>query len=289
MATEPTSSTERIDIRGVPATIRWTENEPRHLGDLLTSTPVSLDAVFDPSNKVVSFRLCTVLFRRHSKKPVPIYLLIRPQQVHSIAWSQPLRPSEDVAGSQGGAICLEFHLNSPATLVTPLDPMRLNDKSQVAVLKLVRSAGRQTFLSICISDGVIPAPQLTALCEAKYQDFEGSSRHANIDGLYGGQGGKVVDVDETESPPSYNELEPPPPMAPVSHGKLRRSCMLQVVAEADCLKTPTQPRPRPPRSAAWLALILETSTYHLSKTSARKSAPSSMRSCVLKYHCLRLV
>lgn len=225
MATEtPTSESLQshiIDIHAMPAISEWNvDGQHRCLGTSFSSTPASLDIHFDASARTLSFRLRVVLFRRHSDKPIPVYLIIDPKELQSIARDEP-QPA--VQGPQNNTIRLLFQLQSPATLVVPPDPMRLNNSAQAATFRLVRSVARQTSFSIHLQADALSQAELTTLCDVTYQSYQPSSRHTDLITLYGGRGGKTIEpavVHDTsvESPPSYHEIEAPPPMAPVSYG-----------------------------------------------------------------------
>lgn len=68
-------------------------------------------------------------------------------------------------------------------------------------------------------------PQQTALCEAVYNEYRPSEGHLDLATLYSGLGGNIIEsggTGEDVLPPSYHELESPPPMPPLSPGKTDR-------------------------------------------------------------------
>lgn len=246
-----------IDIRGVPAVIEWTAGEQhRCLGTSLSSTPAFFDIDFNASTSTASFRPRVALFRRHSDRPIPVYLVIKPKELQSISLCALSQESRAVEGPRNSTIHLLFRLHSPATLVVPPDPMRLNNNAQAAIFRLVRSAAQQTTLSIHLQAGVLSQAQLKTLCDADYQSFGPSRCLADLSTLYGGRGGKVIEPTAVEapaeSPPSYNELEAPPPVPPVSYGKPSHLSTFQLLARANLLgKAWTQLHP--PRSVGGAA------------------------------------
>lgn len=226
-ASSQAASPINIDIHGIPAVVQWPDNLARGIGASLSSTPASLDIDVDHSSKVASLRLRITLLQRGSDKTVPVYLVIHSQQIVSIAYSRPDRLPEEQEGLQSNTICLLFHFNGPSTLVVPPDPLHLKDKIQAAILKCLRLAAQQRALMIYVHDEEISRVQLAALSGATYDDFASSRRHADIGRLYGGRGGKIIELAAgnaapTESPPSYNELGDAPPMPPTSYGKANR-------------------------------------------------------------------
>lgn len=245
MATEAAPSepvqSHKIDVRGVPVLVEWiADGRTRCLGISLSSTPASMDIYFDDSTQTASFRLRVALFRRHSDKPIPVYVILSPEKIQSITLLEPSQGSGPDGGSTANSNSLLFRLHEPATFVVPPDPMRLNDKHQAAILRSVGAAARQTVLSIYFQADLLLQAQLNALCDATYPSFKWSSLHADLSTLYGGRGGKTlaptaVDEAPTESPPSYDELEAPPPMPPISNGKIRRHDLLHALAETDLI------------------------------------------------------
>lgn len=250
MTAEPSQQADdalgKIDVCNVPAIIKWTDSQRSGtvmgMGTSLSSTPVSLDINFDATTSIASFRLRIALLQRNSDKPMPLFLLINPSSIQSLASYSPEQslpppplpplpppPPESAPRSDDHAVvCLRFQLSSPPILVMPPEPLRLKDKSQTTLMRLVRWAARQTNLSVHIHQHILPAQHLGAICEAPYSRYKSSPRHTDIGRLYGGRGGNVLDVGAdsalTEnSPPSYDDVPAPPPMAPVSYGMSNQS------------------------------------------------------------------
>ncbi|KAF3765696.1 hypothetical protein M406DRAFT_356020 [Cryphonectria parasitica EP155] len=214
-----TSSALKIDLHNVPAVIgrdETLEASPQ------SSIPASLALDLDSTNKTASLRLRITLHRRRQDEAVPVYLVIHFQQIQSIVESVPAQVQADAEALRDKTHRLLFRLEKPPILVTPHEPLRLNDRTQTALLRSVRSAAQRNVLSLYIGDGALSQAQLTMLCETSYQDFGPSNSLGDYVSLYHGKGGKVVDcigVDDVpaESPPSYNELGAPPPVPPIAY------------------------------------------------------------------------
>lgn len=228
-----------IDLSDIPAIIKWNDEQPRGIGTALSSTPVSLDAFFDSSSTIALFRLRIALLQRGSDKSLPLFLLIGPPHIQSVVTCVPDPMPEGAAKSDCDTICLRFQLNNPPTLIVPPEPLHLKDKSQLTTMRSVRWAAQQTVLVVHIQEHTLSAHQLRVLSESSLDHFTSSLRHTDIGRLYGGRGGKIVDagadhVAAENAPPSYKEVPPPPPMAPISYGMLSRfSCMFLSLLEID--------------------------------------------------------
>lgn len=238
----------KIDLGDIPAVIRCNDDHQRGVGSSSTSMPMSLDVDLDPSTQTASFRLRFALLQRGSNKTTPVFLLIDSQTIESIALCGSEQAPEGAATPPDcNKKCLRFMLSSLSKLIVPLDPLRLKDKTQQSVMRSVRSAARQSTLMVHIPDDVLSQEQLTALVEAPYQQFTSSRRHSDISRLYGGRGGKVLDVGAEDAPvdqpPSYNDVPVPPPMAPISYGMLSHSFILMTMAlrDIDVIKARTPP------------------------------------------------
>lgn len=237
MATEgptadPTSALGKVDLCDIPAVIRWDDEQQRGVGTSLTSTPVSLDVDFDPSNTTASFRLRIAFLQRGSDKTTPVFLLIDSRRIQSIFSTYGVDQTPDGATKPDySTTCLRFLLSGSSTLIVPPEQLRLKDKSQLSVMRSVRWAARQSVLTVHIQDHVLSPQQLTALVEAPYHQFTSSLRHSDIGRLYGGRGGKVFEAgaedSSTDHPPSYNEVPAPPPIAP-SYGMLIQSFFIHL-------------------------------------------------------------
>lgn len=126
-------------------------------------------------------------------------------------------------------ICLRFHLSQPLQIVVPVaaaEPLHPKRKPSGDVLDAVRSLARVTALSVYVSDNELPKAKLNAVCKAISQrQVKLLPRQDDLASFYGGSGAKIIDF-SADSPPSYHELEPPPPMAPIiktNGGKRRRA------------------------------------------------------------------
>lgn len=213
-----------INIGGISTLIDWDEGHARFIGSALSSTPVSLDVDIDHYNKRASFRLRIGVTQRRSDRIVPLYLMIHSPQIQSVAISSSLASLKHSRELTGSFSCLLLQLKNPPTLVMPPEPLHLKDKTQSSILKSIRSAAKQRTLVASIQEGILSHEQIKTLSDAVFEGFRPSERYSDLISLYGGRGGQIVDSAAfdsalTESPPSYDNLEPPGASAIASCGK----------------------------------------------------------------------
>ncbi|KAK7702615.1 hypothetical protein SLS64_009578 [Diaporthe eres] len=131
------------------------------------------------------------------------------------------------------AVCLDFTLSSPPTVIAPRHPDPLVPKNEQAehVLSSLQSLAQQTNVAVFLSHRALSRPALETLCAATSNHALGHmDQHGSISSLYGGKGGRILYPFVTipnepehkfdtglppplvESPPSYDELGPGPPL-----------------------------------------------------------------------------
>lgn len=232
----PPSTSESVEARpndailrldAVPALIEWAgpDGYPAHLGDSLSSSPVSLDMTFDPTAKSVSLRLRIVVqIHRDSSNKTPLYLHIGPEDIETIACQ--CASQKQTSSTQSS---LEIRLRRPVALIGPPFRLRPSNKARASVVNAARGLAPKREFQIHVQDGILSDPQCKAINEAVYSEYHSSSVRFDLASLYGGLGGKQIAArdsdavptpdDGTEAPPSYDEVEAPPPMAPLWQGK----------------------------------------------------------------------
>lgn len=244
MAQPPTTgSVERspddavLRLDEVPVLVEWAGADAQmiQLGDSLSTTPVSLDLDFDSMAKSVSLRLRVVVqIHRDSSNKTPLYLHIGPEDIATIT-SQ--GPHQELAASKTNR--LDIRLKRPVALIGPPFRLRPSNKARAAVVNSARDLAMRHEFSIHVQHGFISEPQHTAIGQAVYSEYSYSG-HADLSSLYGGLGGKQVATRAAETssapagdgtdlpPPSYDEVEAPPPMAPLWQGKTNNVPMSQL-------------------------------------------------------------
>lgn len=216
-----------VRLDAAPALVEWAGSDGQnvHLGDSLPASPVSLDMTFDSTAKSVFLRLRIVVqIHRDSSNKTPLYLHIGPENIETIVCQ-----STDQSQASSTQAALEMRLRRPVSLIGPPFRLRPSNKARASVVNNARALATRREFSIRFQNGLLSDPQCKAIHEAVYSEYHSSSGHPDIASLYGGLGGKQVVArdadtnpapdDGTEAPPSYDEVEAPPPMAPLWQGK----------------------------------------------------------------------
>lgn len=216
-----------VRLDAVPALVEWTGSggEILHLGDSLAASPVSLDLNFDSTAKSVSFRLRIVAqIHRDSSNKTPLYLHIGPEDIETIACQY--ANQDQTTPTQNS---LEIRLKQQVALIGPPFRLRPSNKARASVVNAAKALATRREFTLRVQDGLLSDPQFKAIHDAVYSEYHSSSGRPDLASLYGGLGGKQIVArdadtipapdDGTEAPPSYDEVEAPPPMAPLWHCK----------------------------------------------------------------------
>lgn len=215
-----------VRLDAVPALVEWVGSDAQtsQIGGSLSASTVSLDMTFDSTAKSLFLRLrVTVQIHRDSSNKTPLYLHIGPEDIETIA-CQGAGPNEATPRNS-----FDIRLRRPVALIGPPFRLRPSNKARASVVNAARALATRREFSIHVQNGLLSEPQLKAIHEAVYSEYHSSSAHLDLASLYGGLGGKQLAArdtetipapdDGTEAPPSYDDLESPPPMAPLWQGK----------------------------------------------------------------------
>lgn len=166
------------------------------------------------------------------KTPAPakttIFLFVHPERIRTLILDEtPESTSQDAVKKKLGqnTYCLRFILERPGALVGPASAENIipKNKSSGELIHHLRSLARETKFAVYLPAKVVTKARLLSLCEAASSDgLKSIPWQADMTCLYGGKGGRLIEdnsEDPSANPPSYDELEPGPPMPPTSHGK----------------------------------------------------------------------
>lgn len=226
------SSTLDVDI-STPAIVEWASSD--------TLLEVTFDARRLDSTNDAFFKLrCTVTLKAAPSTKTPLFVFISPEQTESLEFVESAMAERGVTSHAEEArkklgsdtICLRFGLKRPADLIGPKDlDLTPKNKASGIVLDSLRSLAQHESLAVYFARNVLSHARLSSLCEAANNGMLKSIvRQADLTSLYRGKGGQVIkEADppvvasiEPDSPPSYDELGPGPPPAPLyeSGGKI---------------------------------------------------------------------
>jgi hypothetical protein len=224
----------------VPALIEWAglDGQIIRIGDSLSASPVSLDMNFDSTAKSVFLKLrIAVQIHRDSSKQTPLYLHVGSEDIQTIVY-----PGLNQEQATSTHASFNIRLRRPVALIGPPFRMRPSNKARAAVLNNARAMATRCEFSIHVQDGLLSEHQCKAIQTAVYSEYSSTGR-LDIASLYGGLGGKQLTArdsdatstpdDGTEAPPSYDEVEAPPPMAPLWQGKTNETPVIRLACAKD--------------------------------------------------------
>lgn len=164
-----------------------------------------LTLFYDPVSRIAFVKVRVLV---HPKENVSVYLNLHPEQITNLAHDPTTdRAAELVRLLARGSVALRFTLKAPGTMVGPPEwPFPAGEIGQ-GILDDVQFLAAQTDLVIHVPLGIISNTQTRSLCLAFSQgSLIASVTHAGLGFLYGGRGGKVLQLVETPSvpPPVYD-------------------------------------------------------------------------------------
>lgn len=219
------SSTLDVDI-STPAVVKSASSD--------TLLEVTFDARrLDATNEAFFKLRRTVTLKAAPSTKTPLFVFIPPEQVESLECVEPATAEPGAAGQDEEArkklgsetICMRFGLKSPADLVGPKDlDLTPKNKASGVTLDSLRSLAHHDSLAVYFARNVVSQARLKSLCGAANNGrLKSIARQADLTSLYRGKGGQVIKEAgapvaasiEPDSPPSYDELGPGPPPAPL--------------------------------------------------------------------------
>lgn len=125
-----------------------------------------------------------------------------------------------------------FNLTRPADIVAPLISLAPRNKGHGNKLESLRLLAQETGFSVYWAHAALPKAQLRPLCDAVTTRTLKSIKGApDLQRLYGGAGGKVLEISELSdtvpksAPPPYGELVPSPPGAHNNPGNMNATLL----------------------------------------------------------------
>lgn len=200
---------------------------------------VTLDCHCRPLLQSASFRLrAPVLLKGLGRKITPLFMFIAPERIESLTFDEArtINASDTVRAVMGECdiVTLCFKLRQTSDLVVPTHgPPVPKKKVFWDLFDSLKDLSQQTeFLMHLRRDDVPSKDEMVTFCKAvSGGKLITSAAHADIARLYDGKGGKLLQEEDLavpasaplDTPPSYDELGPPPPAPPIEKGKLERA------------------------------------------------------------------
>lgn len=240
-STATSSSSSIFQITGARAVVEW--SKPTGEACVLSAKDassteaglVTLDCHYRPSLQSASLRLrAPVLLKGLGRKMTPLFMFIAPERIQSLTFddAQTINVSETVRAVMGESevVSLCFKLRQTGDLIVPPHaPLVPKKKVFWDLFDSFKDLSQQTeFLMYLRRDDVPLKDDMNAFCEAVSDGkLTTSAAHADITRLYDGKGGKLLQDEDLaapasaplDTPPSYDELGPPPPAPPMEKGE----------------------------------------------------------------------
>lgn len=214
----------------VPVVAEWDarDGDAQYLGHPAAAT---LDVRLDVPRRTASFKLRAIASLKPFDKRVSVYLFIRPERVISLTdvhgpVKQPVKDGlirTRKCPTPASILSLRFALEADALMaVGPPDastPPLPKTGPSARILDSLRSARGATTLTLHIARSSLTTDFFDAL-DIYLNERRLRQAPGEVESLYNGKGGKemqwpadAADATRGESPPSYDELGPPPPPA----------------------------------------------------------------------------
>lgn len=237
-----------IVLSASPALVSWSrsDNTLQYVGKKLNGanqgpTPCWLkcDIRYSSTSQTALFKLNigVLLKAQHhtSKNTANLFVMIDGEQVNALRFHTDSEHDKCIPSTvrnllSPDAVCLDFTLSSPPTVIAPHYPDPLVPKNEQAayILSSLQSLAVQAKVTISLSNRVLSRSALEILCTAASNHALGRMKqYGNISTLYGGKGGRIlypspnqpgskVDTEFSphivENPPAYDQLGPGPPL-----------------------------------------------------------------------------
>lgn len=216
-----TTSPDDVHVSAAPAAVTWDG-----YAQLLSDVTCDIRRYASSNTAFIKLR-ATVALKAPAPAKTSIFVFVHPERIRAIVLDEsPEPPPQEIVKKLGqNTYCLRFTLDRPAALVGPAgpEPIAPKNKSSGETLNQLWSLARETTFAVYLPAKVVTKARLLSLCEAASgHGLKSIAWQADMTCLYGGKGGRLInDAPEAPSanPPSYDELEPGPPLPPTKHGK----------------------------------------------------------------------
>ncbi|KUI64024.1 Myosin-3 [Cytospora mali] len=232
---------------GVPAIVEWKadDSQSRYLG-CSPDHPANLFFQFDALAKTGFFKLSIAfawrkIGTRVQRRTAPLYLCLQLSNLRRLSFdlSCPLPPDEFLGPLEGRDLaCVSVELTGFPVLWAPGWPLTPQNKSHNPALDSVKQLAQLSAFNIYVQRGpTLATEDLRLLCRAvNNNEAWPDNDPRDTAELYDGRRGRVIGLDllapvagppnttrpNSQNPPAYHDLEPPPPMAPLTGTKKRR-------------------------------------------------------------------
>ncbi|ETS83542.1 hypothetical protein PFICI_05418 [Pestalotiopsis fici W106-1] len=205
------------------AIVKWTMN-----GTLRVHPGLTFDLQYHATYNSAFFKLRALVVKKENSTTdqVPIFVFLAPEVIQTL--SHDCKHANELGPD---TVCFRFHMKSgnAPSLVVPKDmdlsSVTWKNKQSSDVWESLRSlVHASSFDVFCrLPRRAMSEARVGSLCDAlSSSQVVSTPGYADLAGLYGGKGGKLVQLEagamecvSDDSPPAYGDLEPGPPMPPV--------------------------------------------------------------------------
>lgn len=230
-APQPSSLNSTLHVTGAHAVVEWTgpDAQPRYLYQSMhdVSRQVTFVIQYDASLGTAFFKIrAPVGLKAAGYGRTLLYLHIPPSRITFLT-DNTSEAAPDVVKTKLGSNPrrFQFSLVQPADLIVPPVTLAPQNRSHGEIMDSLKLLAQETRFSVYFTHAALPEPLLQSLC-ARIRSLNPSNAAADLRGLYGGAGGKVLAGAEmcspappNAAPPSYDELGPSPPGPHSTTGK----------------------------------------------------------------------
>ncbi|KAK6863801.1 hypothetical protein PG995_000329 [Apiospora arundinis] len=204
----------------------------------------------DPRNRHLTFEVCLekdgpqcfsffrlrIPITHMHLHAIVLYIHIPPSHISSIEWTFGDDTVDSAVQSKLGSSLtrLQFHLKKPVQVIVP-DQVPLKPKKPATgdIVKALESLSTALSITVYLEHTTLSKARLASIAEVIQSGLSHPvSRYGDLHRLYQGMGGSILPIvknpdnpdsevhesAQAESPPSYHEIGPGPPMPPVTLG-----------------------------------------------------------------------
>jgi hypothetical protein len=226
------TSSSCLDIdQTTPAVVEWEWNDATHY--LATPDPKIDDIIlrirFCDETSCALFELRIPINLKGVDGVSNIFIRIHPSSITSFDFTFAATAPDTVQGKLNcTALRLGFQLNRNLNVLVPIaakEPLSPTRAQSGKVLDAVRILSEATSFGVYVEASKLPKTKLQSISDAVAQArLKPLHYQDDLASMYLGTGAKAVDLSAqvNDAPPSYDETEPPPPMAPINERKRQR-------------------------------------------------------------------
>lgn len=227
---KPVSLCLDVDL-STPAVVEWECNDETH--HFVKPDPkiddIRLRIRYCDDTSCALFELRFPMNLRGIDGVSDVFIPIHPPSITSLDFAFAATAPSVVQQKLGSAtLRLEFQVSRTLEALVPLavkEPLSPTRAQSGRVLDAVRILSETTSFSIYVGGAKIPKAKLQSISDAIRQArLKPLRQQDDLASMYHGTGAKVVELSAQaqDAPPSYDETEPPPPMAPINEKKRPR-------------------------------------------------------------------